>query len=150
MCSLLFSGAQVPRWLLLQCDISFCVLPRSPGCSRTHFVVQANLKLPVLLLQTSKCWNYRSAQHVWQKNKTKTNTLFIRKKGVLAMVVQFREKDHLQVFSLFGFLSVPPDFEETHKGAGNVTFSKFHGLFNHSHEVVCACILACVSILPVV
>lgn len=52
---------QAPRLLLLQCDISFCVLPHSPGCSRTYSVVQANLKLPVLLLQTPKCWKDRRA-----------------------------------------------------------------------------------------
>lgn len=47
--------------------------------------------------------------------------------------------------SLFGFLSVPPDFEQTHKGAGEMTFSKFHGLLT---TVTKLCVSACVSILP--
>lgn len=43
---------------------------------------------------------------------------------VVLQTTHFEET--LQVSSLFGFLSVPPDFEETHKSAGHVTFSKFY------------------------
>lgn len=60
---------------------------------------------------------------------------------MLAMVVQFREEGSLWVFSLFSFLSVPPDFEETHKGAGEMIFSKFHGLLT---TVTKLCVRACV------
>lgn len=80
--------------------------------------------------------------------KTKQNKhLSRRKKGMLAMVVQFREEHPLQVFSLFSFLSAPPDFEGTNKGAGDVTFAKFPGLLT---AVTKLCVRACVhvSILP--
>lgn len=64
------------------------------------------------------------------------------------MVVRFREEDPLQVFSLFGFLSVPPDLEEIHKGAGEVTFSKFHGLLTTVTKLcVCACVHVFLSYL---
>lgn len=63
------------------------------------------------------------------------------------MVGRFREEDPLQVFSLFSFLSVPLNFEGTHRGTGDVTFSKFHGLLT---TVTKLCVRACahVSILP--